>query len=149
MLRWPRRQRPSPAVEGTIEFVLCNNADCFPRILCFFPLAIGLIAGFSFSFNTAISGSPVAIITFAAIGFLVSSCALLYCAAGAPYFRRRGCCVGCRELLVQAAAMLLRCRAPFSPEGRGAAAALESAPPLQSAAAREDVHRTEVAGPPL
>jgi len=96
-------------VEGSLEYVLCHEADCMPRILCFFPMAIGSIFGFVFTLNRSLSGSAAVMASFAAIGFLAVFLGLLYCAAGLPIFRRRGCASGCRELLAAAAAAPAQC----------------------------------------
>ena len=122
-----RRNQPTPAVEGTLAFVLCHEKDCFPRILCFFPFAVGLIIGLNFLLNPALSGAPGVLIGFAVAGLLVSGGVLLYCAAGLPHFRRHGCLGGCGELPALAARALERRRPP---------AAREYALPLEAAAAQ-------------
>ena len=121
-----RQRLPQPpAVEGTVAFVLCNEKDCFPRILCFLPFAVGLIIGLNFLLNPALSAAPGVLVGLATAGLLVSGGVLLYCAAGLPHFRRNGCVAGCGELPALAARALERCRAP---------AAREYALPLEPAA---------------
>lgn len=121
------RHPQPPAVEGTVAFVLCNEKDCFPRILCFLPFAVGLIIGLNFLLNPALSAAPGVLVGLAAAGLLVSGGVLLYCAAGLPHFRRHGCLAGCGELPALAARALERRRAP---------AAREYALPLEPAAAQ-------------
>ena len=103
-----RRHAPSPAPEGTWarlwESVFCHEADCFPRVLLFFPFAIGLIFGCVFSApNASLTAAPGVKPSFAALGFLTAAAVLCYWVLGLPFFRARGGCVGgCSELAAAA-----------------------------------------------
>ena len=103
------RRRFSPSPEGTtarfLEDVLCAPGDCFPRVLCFFPLCIGLVMGFTFSLSTTLTAAPGVKPAIASIGFLAAAAALVYVGTGLPYFRERGCWGG---LAVAAAASVPR-----------------------------------------
>jgi hypothetical protein len=139
----PRRSPRPATAEGSIEHVLCHEKDCMPRILCFFPLAIGTVFGAVFSSN-ALQGEPWVKITFSALGFLAVAAALSYCAAGLPIFRRHGCASGCWELLAAAAAALHSLQSCLAPgkQSRGHASEPEfvvtAAPGLSEAAAVQE-----------
>ena len=131
----PRRRGPrAPTVEGSIEHVLCNEKDCMPRVMCFFPLSIGCVFGLVFTLGP-ITGSAWVKATFAALGFLAVAVALAYVAAGLPHFRRHGCATGCWVLLAAAAAGC--CPAPPPRSGRAPEPELASAAPQEAAAVVE------------
>ena len=83
----------------SVNEALFNSDDCFPRILLFYPLVGGLVAGFAYSTSTNLTAAPGILPAFASIGFLIGFTSLAYCFAGLPVFRRSGCRAGCGEIM--------------------------------------------------
>ena len=111
----PRRRHAAPAPEGTVarllEDILCNNGDCFPRIMCIFPLCIGLIFGFVFTLSTTLTAAPGVLPAFSAAGFVTAAAATAYLVMGAPVCRQRGCVGSCSALGASAVALCCSHRA--------------------------------------
>jgi hypothetical protein len=127
---------PEGSLARLLEDVLCNPADWFPRALCFFPFAIGLVFGFSFSLSTTLTAAPGVLPALAALGFLSSAAAAACVALGAPVCRQRGCVGSCAELAAAAAAPCPRCcLRPATTAAPSSACELPPAPPTGAAAA--------------
>jgi hypothetical protein len=117
-----------------LESVLCHESDCFPRILCFFPLAIGLVFGCVFAApNSSVTAAPGVKPALAAIGFTTVGAVLFFWAAGLPHFRAHGLAGGCRALAAAAAAAARRAPPPPPAAARGGEAR-ELPAPLAAAA---------------
>ena len=115
----PRRRPAAPAPEGTVarllEDIFCHAEDCFPRILCFFPLFIGLIFGLTFSLSPTLTAAPGVLPAFSAAGFATAAAATVYLVMGAPLCRQRGCVGSCSALGAEAAALCRSRRAVAAP----------------------------------